>query len=405
MTLRIINLKAENYKRLVAVDITPEGNVVVVSGRNGQGKTSVLDAIFAALGGGAASRSTSQPIRDGQDQAYVKLDLGDYIVTRRWTKDDAGTLTIESPNRARFQSPQKLLDSIVGRLALDPLEFLRMSAAEQVNALVDSLGDSLGFDPVELEKERKAIFDSRTEVGREVSRIEKHLTSLPEYDDVPEEEVSTAALVEELREADRINLERRAAEQRLDLANAEVERIREALRVAEEDVADAENHLRGCPDPVDVNAINDRLTHLDETNARIRAAAERRKVAAELAKVKERHAKLTIALEQIREKKEKGIAAAKFPMPGLSFDESGVTLNGIPFQQASGAERLRASAAIAMAAHPELRVLRIDGGEALDSDGLKLLEEMAAEHDYQVWISRVDESGSVGIVIEDGAVA
>ena len=49
--MKIVSLEAENYKRLKAVEITPDGNMVVIGGRNAQGKSSVLDAIWAALGG------------------------------------------------------------------------------------------------------------------------------------------------------------------------------------------------------------------------------------------------------------------------------------------------------------------------------------------------------------------
>ena len=49
--MKIIRLKAENVKRLHAVEITPEGEVVVVAGKNGAGKSSVLDAITYALAG------------------------------------------------------------------------------------------------------------------------------------------------------------------------------------------------------------------------------------------------------------------------------------------------------------------------------------------------------------------
>jgi recombinational DNA repair ATPase RecF len=38
-------------KRLRAVTIRPDGSLVQISGRNAQGKTSVLDAIEMALGG------------------------------------------------------------------------------------------------------------------------------------------------------------------------------------------------------------------------------------------------------------------------------------------------------------------------------------------------------------------
>jgi len=99
------------------------------------------------------------------------------------------------------------------------------------------------------------------------------------------------------------------------------------------------------------------------------------------------------------------IAAAKMPVEGLGFGDGEVTYNGHPFAQASGAEQLRVSVAIAMAGNPKLRVLRIKDGSLLDSKSLALLEEMADLNDFQVWIESVDESGTVGIVMEDGAVA
>lgn len=53
--MRIVNLQAENIKRLRAVEVTPSADVVIISGRNGQGKTSVLDSIWYALAGAAAT--------------------------------------------------------------------------------------------------------------------------------------------------------------------------------------------------------------------------------------------------------------------------------------------------------------------------------------------------------------
>lgn len=49
--LHILSLEAENVKRLRAVKIEPKGRMVPIGGRNGQGKTSILDAIWWALAG------------------------------------------------------------------------------------------------------------------------------------------------------------------------------------------------------------------------------------------------------------------------------------------------------------------------------------------------------------------
>src|SRR5262245_51448409 len=85
--LRIIELRAENLKRLVAVTITPKGDLVQITGRNGQGKTSVLDSIWWALGG--AKNIQGQPIRKGQERAFVSVKLGaetvKLVVTREFT--------------------------------------------------------------------------------------------------------------------------------------------------------------------------------------------------------------------------------------------------------------------------------------------------------------------------------
>lgn len=93
------------------------------------------------------------------------------------------------------------------------------------------------------------------------------------------------------------------------------------------------------------------------------------------------------------------------PVPGLSLAEGRVLLNGVPFDQSSSAEQIRTSVAIAMAANPKLRIIRIKDGSLLDEDGLRLIAEQAKENDYQVWIERVDSSGKIGIVMEDGSVS
>ena len=69
--MRIVRLTASNVKRLKAVDITPDGTLQIITGRNAQGKTSVLDAIWLALGGGAASKDTHREYRPHVTLAYV----------------------------------------------------------------------------------------------------------------------------------------------------------------------------------------------------------------------------------------------------------------------------------------------------------------------------------------------
>lgn len=61
--MQIVELLVERLKRIKAVQIIPKGPVVQITGRNAQGKSSVLDAIEYALGGKGCQ--PQRPVRDG----------------------------------------------------------------------------------------------------------------------------------------------------------------------------------------------------------------------------------------------------------------------------------------------------------------------------------------------------
>lgn len=397
--MKIIKLTAENVKRLRAVEITPDGTVQVITGRNAQGKTSVLDAIWLALGGGAASRETIRPIRDGEDHASVTLDLGDLIVTRTWTGDKTA-LTVKAADGAKYSSPQSVLDSLVGRLSFDPLEFTRLSSRDQVSALLDIV--SLDVDLDDLARQRQAAYDQRTEVGR----AGKAIGEIPEPTPAPDVEASAGDLIAKIREAGAL-IERQQHEQRrLQEARDRVSDLTAALQEWQDTLAKCEAAVAAHVAAPDVAAMEAELDSLEETNRAVRANADIAQRVARREALRAEYDALTARIDALDKTKADALAQAQFPVAGLGFDEQGVTYGGVPFSQASSAEQIRVSLAMAMSLNPKLRVIRILDGSLLDADNLALISEMAAEQDYQVWIERVGDAGSgVGVVIEDGAVA
>ena len=400
--MKIISLRAENVKRLRAVEITPDGNTVVIAGRNAQGKSSVLDAIWMALAGGSGAKETSRPIRDGETKASVVLDLGDLTVTRKWTA--AGTtLEVAAQDGARYPSPQTVLDGLIGRLSFDPLAFAQQDPKGQLATLLSVV--ELPFDPVMLDEDRALVFGKRTDANRELKRLEAQVTGVAEVPaGTPDVEVSAADLIAELQAA--ID----GARARGDVISQYVAAVANEKRLADdhkEAVEVAANLLeRGnrLPVAVDPAPIQARLLAIDETNAAVRFKVEKARLTVERDKALQQSAALTAKLETIDKKKADAIAAAKMPLDGLSFDADGVLYQGVPFSQSSSAERLRVGIAMAMALNPKIRVIRITDGSLLDSENMALIEEMAGEHDFQIWIERVDETGTVGITIEDGQV-
>src|SRR5580692_2187934 len=127
MAIRIIGLKAENFKKIKVIDITPNEFINRISGANGSGKTSLLDAIEVCLRG--TRNVPSKPVRKGASKAIIEIDLGEWIVRRTFTEGGSknGFLTVEPKDgMSRLQGPQEFLNKLVGPNSFDPLAFIRM---------------------------------------------------------------------------------------------------------------------------------------------------------------------------------------------------------------------------------------------------------------------------------------
>jgi hypothetical protein len=404
--VKVVSLTAENVKRLRAVEITPDpdGSIVVVAGRNAQGKSSILDSIWLALGGPAAGKATAKPVRDGESKATVTVDLGEIRVTRSWTADGKSKLSVNAADGAKYSSPQGLLDQLVGRLSFDPLAFAQQDEKSQRRQLLELV--DLPFDPDDLAEQRAGIFAARTDVNRDLKTARAQLDGMPVPPaDLPEEEVSAGDLLtqartaeEQHREVVRVRDAAVNAAARVQEAKAELTAALQAQRAADAAVVDLPADL---PDP---DAVTAQLASMEETNAAVRAAKQRAEVADRVEQLDAYSQNLTDQISAIDRQRDEALAAATMPIDGLGIDEDGVTYQGVPLKQASGAEQLRVSLAMAMALNPRIRVIRITDGSLLDSSNMALIEQMATDADFQVWVERVDESGQVGVLIEDGAV-
>lgn len=434
MSTKIIKLTAENVKRLNVVEITPEGNLVVISGRNGQGKSSVLDSIMYALAG--AGSLPSKPVKRGEEKAVVELDLGDLVVKRTFTPTGGTTLVVTNKDGVRQTSPQGILDALVGRLSFDPLAFAQQEAKERS----ETLRVLVGLDFTAKDAEKQKHYDERTNVNREAKNIEARLVNLPAtYADVPAEEVSTATVLDEQSKASAKNAENESARRRASVLDTEAKAAAERVRMETDAIQQIRDEISRLQEKVtkrkvvltefvaqqeemakqsaaamaglsslvdaDLTQFKTRLVTIENTNGKIRQNKQRADLTEQL-KARTKNADgLTKKIESIEKSKREAIGAVKFPVDGLSISETGeVLFNGLPFEQASTAEQLRVSVAIGLALNSKLRILLVRRGSDLDADSLRMVAEMATAADAQVWLERVSEDGQSAVIIEDGYV-
>jgi len=411
--MKIISLQAANVKRLRAVSIKPNGSpVVIIGGRNAAGKTSTLDAIWMALGGKNAL--PPKPVREGAEEATITLDLGELVVHRTITADGKTTLKVTGKDGGKYSGPQTILDGLVGNLSFDPLEFSRMDPRNQV----ETLKGLVGLDFSALDRRKAAKVEERLLVGREVKQLQGQLQGMPQHADAPAAEVSVAELSVKLTEARAVNAGCAAfmAEHEKTVHTAEewAQRIREL----EQELTEAKQQhsiwvgkvkaiaekAKTALVPVDEQAIINQMSNADALNRKVRENSQRIRVASMLDQKQAAYETFSAEIEAIDTEKTDALARTKFPVDGLSFDEMGVRVKGMPFQQASGAEQLRVSVAMGLALNPKLKVLLVRDGSLLDETSLAMVGEMAAAAGGQVWLERVGDGDESAIVIEDGMV-
>ena len=388
--MHIIELQVENYKRLRAARVTPEGHIVDIVGRNGQGKSSLLDSIYAVLAG--ASALPSKPIRKGSKSSTIVVKIGDdsvkLVVKRHFTRreDDSylTSVTVENADGAVYRSPQTMLDGLLDSISFDPSAFARMPAKDQLTELRKLVP---GFDFVAVDDAIRGDFTKRTDVNRRLKEANAELSAARIPGDPAAVEVNETALVDELARVgeqkaaiererasrqDRARNVRIATQKAVDFrfeadenvkAIAELQRRIDHLRgnVTREE-ASAKEHdgiarnlqaeLEALP-PLEVApdtaAIMAKIDAARKANAdfaeRARALTRHDELVEKVAKLEVEAKTLTESIAKRERTKADAIAAAKLPVAGLSFTADGVLLNELPFEQASDAEKLRASIA------------------------------------------------------------
>lgn len=432
--LTIVELRIANVKRLRAVRIRPDpGNPIVkLTGPNDAGKSSVLDSILYALAG--ERNIAAEPIRRGADKAEIRLDLGEIVVTRKFTKSGS-SLSVTAADGAAFTKPQAVLDKLYGGFTFDPLAFLRLKPREQRDKLLAMTG--LAAKVADLDGKKLGLEQQRTQEGRELRQLDGAVASI-EAERLPEakpETVDTAAILTDRKGrehnakviADAQANERQcvfninhcvqqASELRRQIADLQ-KRLEISEATAAKWTAAAEQirlQLSGVALPT-FDDLDAKLVAADQTNAAARRWQERETLRGQQLSKAQAVEKLAQSIRAIEEAKGQLIGTVKMPVDGLGFNENGVTFKGLPLEQICSGDQWRISTAIGIAENPRLRIMRILDGSLLDGARWKAIEDAAREGGFQIWIEQVaqwktpEEKAKAiaepsGVIFEDGEI-
>lgn len=131
--MKISKLKISNTYGISQFELG--GESVELTGSNGTGKSSVIDAIRLALTNNSKRKYI---VKRGENEAsiYVELDDGTTI-NRKKRLDKSDYKSIKDGNGNEINSPESFLKDIFTPLQLEPVEFLEMSEQEQNRILLN----------------------------------------------------------------------------------------------------------------------------------------------------------------------------------------------------------------------------------------------------------------------------
>lgn len=400
--VKINTLELENVKRIKAVELTPaENGLTIIGGRNGQGKTSVLDAIAWALGGEKFKPTGAK--RDGSViPPHLKIELSNGLIVER--SGDSSRLKVTDPNGKK--GGQRLLNEFVETLALDLPRFMSANAKTKADTLLKIIG--VGDELYRLENEEQRLYNQRTEIGKIADQKEKYAREMPVYPGLPEEPVSASELIKSQQEILARNGENQRKRAKLAEIQAEynskADELERLTKRVEELKSDLETALKTAEALEDESTaeIEENIANIEELNAKIRANIDRERAESEAAEISAQYAELTSKITDIRNERLALLNGAQMPLEGLSVEDGELTCNGAKWDCMSGAEQLKAATAIVRRLNPNCGFVLLDKLEQMDTDTLREFGEWLENEGLQVIATRVSTGGECSVIIEDG---
>ena len=446
---RVVKIYADGLRCLKAVDVAIDENskIVELSGDNGGGKSSVLDALLIALlGVKAVTRGRGYPrgeiISRDAEAARVRVVLrsGERVIdiSRTLTKAAGGDLkaAVKIADTAGRKIDQAFFNELINAIAIEPLALANMAPAEQQEVIKEVTG----FDPKafndrrgEIRAARKPHDDGKMhkqnaliDLRKDVERLSQQGTQVVDYDT---EIANATTRAKELQDKYQVDFERYhaartargvydeyAEEQRRDtkqiaVLQTQIAELQEQVIVLQANCderagvitqyaddyqktygGDVANPAPAAPTNTDAQAATQEVNRLQAA----RQGAD--KVVALVDRIKTTEEELAVHKEKLREfagmveqiNAEEVAAMQAMPLPNMGFDpDAGITLGGVPLAEHSTAEKIGAGLAMAGVYNPALKAVIIRDGSLLDDAALERVRQYASDNNLLVLLETV----------------
>lgn len=409
MSIKINTLEFENTKRIKAVKMSPSANgLTVIGGRNGQGKTSILDSIAWALGGEKYRPSSAE--REGSvTPPMLRITLNNGLIVERKGKNSS--LKVIDPNGNK--GGQQLLNEFVSELAIDLPKFLNANNKEKAQTLLQIIG--VGDDLFRLEKTENELYNRRHAFGQIADQKKKFADEQPYFADAPKELISASELIRQQQEILARNGENQRLRQHQEALIKEESEIIAAIRETENRLKDLQSKKTELAKKIDLSMkttaelvdestdeLERNIENIELINTKVRANMAKEMAEEEAKKYKADYDDMTDEIESVRQEKIDLLNSADLPLPGLSVESGELLYQGKKWDCMSGSEQLKVATAIVRKLKPQCGFVLIDKLEQMDIDSMNEFGYWLESEGLQAIATRVSTGSECSIIIEDG---
>lgn len=412
MSIKINKLEIENVKRVKAVKIEPTANgLTVIGGKNNQGKTSILDSIAWALGGDKYRPSDAQ--RNGSvipPNLHMVMSNG-LVVERKGKNSDLKVIDPEGQ-----KGGQQLLNEFVEQLALDLPKFMQSTSKEKANTLLQIIG--VGDKLFEIERQESEIYNRRRTIGQIADQKKKFAKEMIYYPDAPKQPISASELIKQQQEilarngdnqrkrdqALHLHAERNRLAEKVNMLKEELDKYQKQLIQVDMDMNIAYKTSEQLHDE-STEELENNIANIEEINRKVRTNLDKDKAEEDAQNYESQYNTLTTQIDDLRKSKIDLLKNAELPLQGLSVEDGELTYKGFKWDNMSGSDQLKVSAAIVRKLNPQCGFVLLDKLEQMDLDTLKEFGTWLESEGLQAIATRVSTGDECSIIIEDGYVA
>lgn len=420
--MNVYKISIRNIMGVKEFELLP-GKVTEISGSNGTGKTSIMNALQSAIGGG----HNKFLISDGETEGEVVIELDDNTVIKKKISPEKSDLKVTIDDRA-VSSPATLVSSLFGT-GFNPVKFLNMTDKERTKEILKALPIPLDYNALDsitgsrlrgidymqhplsvINDIHNMIYESRkgynqvvTQLTGTVKTLEGSLVDFNADEFAKEVSAYNDKYVNLTNQRDKIvdKLHEDQDAIRKTLAD-KIEELRIQASKDLEDVANKHN--------AEISAISEELAALEKDNAVLREREaqfnKQAGIRTQLEKVNE-----DLKAAQYNSKREDTILTnldaykkalledVKIGPYQISIEDGKLKVDGLPYDNINTAAKVTIAVELAALNVGQARFCAIDGAECLDSQSLEYLVEEAKKKDLQLLLFSVVDGELTGNVI------